>query len=149
MFQKIALFVVIALGIAHAQAPSISQGHKKPGEPLHYYVSFNGKPKPTGVEMAFHTSEPKPNQAGFQVDFSISEFKEFAPGVAEVNGRIPENAASGTYQLVWVNVTMPPGPSKRYDYPADFKDSIKFDVVNEASVNFPTIKSITPDPPKQ
>jgi len=152
MFKKIALFVVIALGVAHAQgAPSIDQGHKKPGDALHYYVRFEGNPKLIGVNLHFDKADAlKPNQTGFQHTFEVSEIKEFSPGVIEVNGTIPVNVASGTYELVWVDVV--PAPlrlSKRYGYPADFKDSIKLDIVNEASVNYPAIKSITPDPPKQ
>ena len=153
MFRKIALFVVIVLGIAHAQAPSISRGHKNPGESLHYYVSFVGNPKLSSVSLFFQMAEqPKPNQVGLQTGFPIEQWKPFSPGVVEVSGTVPANAASGSYQLARFDVvtgTAPLEASKRYNYPADFKDNINFDIVNDASVNFPTIKSITPEPPKQ
>jgi hypothetical protein len=149
MLKNVMAVVVVAASFVSAQeAASVSQ-HFKPGDALHYYVSFEDKGKLTGVSMLFQIAgQPKPNQTGFQTSFPVSEVKEFSPGVVEVNGTVPMNSASGSYQLAWVDVTVPPGLSKRYSYPTDFKENITLDIVNNASVNFPKIKSITPNPPK-
>lgn len=116
-------------------------------------MSFvEGNPKPRGVALYFvMQGQGKPNQIGFQHDFHISDIKEFSSGVVEVNGNIPTTVGSGTYQFLRMDVAAAEPAwlaAKEYDYSADFKDIIKFDVVNDASVNFPKIKSITPEPPK-
>jgi hypothetical protein len=144
LFKAVAV-VVVAIGSVSAQdAPMISQ-HLKPGDPLHYFVQFNGNPELNGLRMLFRLQEGmRKDQAGFGTIVILEQFKPGSPGVFEVNGVIPKDAASGTYQLEQVLAMH--APAARVYNPSEFQ-KVTVNVVNDAGYDFPPLKSIRPNPP--
>ncbi|MBZ5705720.1 MAG: hypothetical protein LAN63_10230 [Acidobacteriia bacterium] len=148
MFRYALFVLVVMVGTIVAQeAPMMSQ-HFKPGDPLHYYVRFDGNPELTGLTVSFQLQEEmKKDQAGFSSGFTLSGMKSVSPGLFEVNGTIPNNAATGKYQLIQVTAVHSPA-GRSYNYPKDFSEKVTIEIVNDAGYNFPPIKSISPNPPK-
>lgn len=148
MFRNALVMLLVTVGVVAAQeAPAMSQ-HFKPGDSLHYYIRFEGNPELSKVAMYFGlTGESKKNQTGLSSTIDLGEARRVSAGLYEVNGKIKEIVASGTYRLIQVAVVHPP-TSRTYNYPQDFSENITIEVVNDTGYEFPAIKSITPSPPK-
>ena len=141
LFCVFAVFAIVVGSVAAQDAPTVHQT-SKPGDPVHYVVQFEGKPDLDGVTLYFSLQEPlKKDQAGFAGQFTLAQLRPVSPGVFEVNGVIPKNAATGMYQLSQVNAVHDPG-SRVYQAGEFPKVTIK--VSNDAGYDFPALKSVTP-----
>ena len=134
--------LALAIGIVAAQdAPMVSQRFK-PGDPLHFLVKFDGKVDLSGLSLYFRLQDPpKKDQPGFAAQFDIGQFKAVVPGVFEVNGEVPKQAATGTWRLFVVNARHDPA-TQSYDQ-GEF-NKVTIEIVNDSGYQFPALKSITP-----
>src|SRR5689334_17858487 len=96
------LMLFAASLVGAQEAPTVSQ-HYKPGDPLHYTVTFAGDPELTNLSLSFglktDASPPRTNERGFNTAFGLSEIHKTGPGIYEVSGQIPDNIRSGTYVI--------------------------------------------------
>jgi len=145
MMRKVALLVLAAPALLLAQgAPSISQTFK-PGDKMHYYVTFQepiqGAVQSLGVEFSLQGEAPK-NQQGLPNYWWINQFHQISQNTFEVEGDVA-SVMTGTYRLQTVDLVLAGGGSRFYRYPADFKDEFTLSV----QFPFPEIRSVSLSPP--
>jgi len=142
MFARLASVFAVLLILASAQAQDLKSitRHYKPNDSLRYQVEFEGDPKFDNVNLGFYLQgSVLPDQPGFQTYFAIGRITRIGPGVYDVEGTVPENAATGTYQIQRVNASLGPA-SKEYDT-SGLKLTIQVD--NDSKYSFPPLKSIS------
>ena len=144
--RKVALLVLAAPVLLLAQgAPSISQAFK-PGDKIHYYVTFQkpiqGAVQGLGVMFSLQGEAPK-NQQGLPNYWWINRFHQISQQAYEVEGDVP-SVMTGTYRLQNVDLVLAGGGSRFYTYPTDFKDEFTLTV----QFTFPEIKSVSSNPPQ-
>ena len=142
----VSLFVGVVTALAAAEAaPTMSQ-HFKPGDPLHYRVTFQKDVDFERLSLNFYRlgGQPVPKeQERFGQAFGISEVRRISPGVYEVNGLVPVHLISGTYQMTLVEPSHD-NVVKDYTFGADFPEKLTVEIDDDSGVEFPAIKSITP-----
>jgi hypothetical protein len=142
MLRRLSLLVVLAATATFAQTgggPSSAKSYYKVGDPLRYTVVFDGDPNFSTVTLYFTTSASSPEQAGLRQDFSINQTKRLAPGRFQVQGTIPNDIMTGTYQLVDVQPRIAPNGVKDYDAK---RFQQLFQVDNPAKYRFPPLKNV-------
>lgn len=139
--SKSLLVLVCLASIGFAQTPSDLQPYYKAGDTLRYVVTFDGDPDFSSVSLYFGTNNVPADQAGLSNNFGISQTHKIGPGKFEVEGTIPSNAVTGTYELRDVQPRIPPAGVKDYDA-TQFHESVR--VVNPARYNFPPLKGVVP-----
>lgn len=137
--------VMVAVTAAAQQGPTVSQRYR-PGDPLHYRVTFVGDPSFSRVQIFLSLQGPTPpQQQSFSGQIGLgSELHRVSPGVYDVDGKIMDNVATGTYVLTTVQVAHEQ-QVKDYSYPKDFGEKIAIDVVNDKGYDFPPLKSVVPE----
>lgn len=137
--------VIVALSIAALAQSENGLNSVKPkyvvGQTLHYSVAFDGDPNFSSVTLFFNSDTPSPEQAGLSPNFSINETKKVGPGKFDVEGRIPETTATGTYELATVQPRIAPNGVKDY---GTRKFHIVLEVENPAKYPFPPLKDVKP-----
>ncbi len=142
------MILALSVLLLGQSGPSVKQTFK-PGDRLHYYITFQGEFKATvnGVRIFFGLeTEQRKDQLGLPGGWQGSEFHQVSSNVFEVDSTI-DNVMSGSYRLNQIRVDLLGGGERIYNYPADFKDDISIRVVNDKHDVFPEIKSISPNPP--
>jgi len=123
------------------QGPTGISHHYRPGDKLHYTVIFDGDPNFDSVAIYFQSGPVPPNQSGLSNGFTLDHSSRISAGIFEVDGTIPESAATGTYQLSIVQTRIKPQGVKDYDVKS-FHEAVEVD--NGTKYEFPPIKSIFP-----
>jgi hypothetical protein len=143
MLRNLALLVMATASLVAqtAQGPTAVRHHYSPGDALRYTVTFDGDPNFDSVGIYFQGGEVPPDQSGLSGGFSVTRFRKVAPGKFEVEGEIPNNAATGMYRLALVQTRISPNGAKSYGA-GEFHETI--DVDNGAKYVFPPLKSIVP-----
>lgn len=142
-FVPIAALLLASVSLV-AQAGSGPTGvshHYKPGDTLHYTVTFDGNPSFDSVGLYFVAGEVPPDQSGLTNALTVGRSKKVSAGKFEVEEEIPANAASGTYRLSQVQAGINPNGGKGYDA-SSFHESIEID--NGVRYEFPPLKSVVP-----
>jgi hypothetical protein len=134
------LIAVSSLMAQTGQGPTGITHRYKPGDTLRYTVTFDGNPDFDSVAIYFQSASVPIDQPGLAANFSIGHSVRTAPGIFDVDGAIPANAATGMYQLSIVQPRIKQGV-KDYDAKG-FHEAIEVD--NSARYDFPPIKSIVP-----
>lgn len=140
--RRLSLFMVLAATTTFAQTgvgPRSVRPYRKPGDLLHYTVTFDGDPNFSSVTLVFTTSASSPEQAGLRQNFSISQTQKEGPGKFRVDGTIPADIVTGTYQLVVVQPRIAPGGVKDYDA-KEFQQILE--VNNPKRYKFPPLKDV-------
>jgi hypothetical protein len=144
MFTKWLVAVVIALSglLSQGQDLKAITRHYKPNDTLRYRVEFDGDPKFDSVNIGFYLQgSVAPDQPGLQGYFSIGHTLRVKAGVFDVDGVIPPNVATGTFEVRRVSAAL---RSLSKDYDANSLH-ITIQVENDARYNFPPLKSVTPE----
>jgi len=139
--MAVLLLAVASLAVHAGQGPTTIAHHYKPGDTLHYTVTFDGDPSFDSVSINFAGGEVPPDQSGLTNGFSVGRTRKVAAGKFEVDGEIPNNVASGTYRLSNVQTRISPSGAKGYDA-AEFHESVEID--NGVRYEFPPLKSVAP-----
>jgi len=148
---SLSLFLISALSVLllGQTGPSVKQTFK-PGDRLHYYITFQSEIKAPvgGVRILFSLeTEPPKDQLGLPSSWWGAEFHQISSNVFEVDGTI-DNVMSGSYRLNQIRLGLQGGGERIYNYPADFRDDISIRVVNDRHDLFPDIRSVSPNPPR-
>jgi hypothetical protein len=134
------VFVVIMLaglsGVVHAQT-------YKPGDKITLKVTFEGKDasRITYVSMSIRTGGDLPTQPNFATDLGTSDFKSVGPNTFEATFVVPDNQASGDYQLVEIQARIDQLVTLHYsqtEYPERH-----FKIENSKTIEKPKIKSLS------
>jgi hypothetical protein len=143
MFSRLAVLLVVAASLMAqtGQGPTSIRHHYKPGDTLHYTVTFEGNPNFDSVAIYFQGGPVPPDQSGLTVNFGIDRSTKTASGTFDVDGSIPDSVATGTYQLVIVQTRIKPQGVKDYEAKS-FHESIEIE--NSVRYEFPPLKSIVP-----
>ena len=138
-----AVFLIVASSVMAQNGQQLTSvtRHYKPGDTLRYVVTFDGDPNLDSVNIYLASQAVNPDQSGLSNGFNIGRSKKIGPGTFEVEGEVPGNAASGTYQLSSVNVRIGQFGAKGYDA-RQFRESILLD--NSSKYEFPALKSVAP-----
>src|ERR1700678_978434 len=112
-------YLVVVLSLATTMLGQNGLEGVKPGyqvgQTLRYSVSFDGDPNFKSVSLFLMTGDSSPEQAGLMQNFSLSDTQKVGPGKFDVEGRIPDNIVTGTYELTTVQPRFEPGGAKDYD----------------------------------
>ena len=114
-----------------------------PKEPISLTVTFEGSEadRLTGAQVYFELSgERQSDQLQYSGELNINQSKQVSPGVFVVSGNIPENAATGSYQLNQVRGIVN-GGSIIYS-----KELPTLTVTVKNSLVLPKLKSVTLNP---
>jgi hypothetical protein len=143
MFDKLAILLIATASLIaqNGQGPTSIRHHYKPGDTLHYSVTFESDPSFDGLSIYFQGGPVAPDQSGLANGFTLPRSKKVAAGTFEVEGEIPINAASGTYRLSSVETRISPSGAKGYDA-GEFHETVEID--NGAKYEFPPLKSVVP-----
>jgi|HubBroStandDraft_6_1064221.scaffolds.fasta_scaffold03528_14 hypothetical protein len=139
---KFLMTLILAATSGFAQTPSSVQPIHRVGDTLRYTVVFDGDPDFSSVTLFFSTSVAPANQAGLAQSFNINGTKKVGPGKFEVEGMIPNNVVTGSYELSDIQPHIAPNGVKDYD---GKKFDQHFEVENPAKYEFPAIKSVKPE----
>src|SRR5882724_11688619 len=143
------VFVMAFTNSFGQQEPASVKQAFKPGETLHYVITFNSPFKENekpGIRIFFGlTSEQGKNQPGLLSGFDGQGAHPISATVFEVDSTIPEDIKSGIYELNAIRVTLPGGATRGFNSAADFK-SVSVLVVNDKQNGIPDIKSVSPKP---
>lgn len=144
MFRAFAVvFLMVVMAAQAGQAPTGISQRYKPGDTLRYTVAFDGDPNFASLAIVFQKRGPvEPSQTGLSAGFGISYFAKRAPGVFNVEGKIPPTTATGIYDLVEVDTGIAPSGSHSYDTK---KFGLTISVENDQKYEFPPLKSVTPN----
>jgi len=121
----------------------------KPGDTLHYYITFQSPITPHYLEVLFSlTTGPQQTQPGLPTYLALREFHALSaiPPIYEIEGSLGI-VTSGTYQLTQITVGLPGGFLRVYRYPTEFKDNVIISVANNLRGDMPEISSISATPP--
>jgi hypothetical protein len=135
-----AVFVLLLSSSVKAQAPIYH-----PGDVIKIAVTFDG-PDAGKISLAqISLSVPKLSQGqeGFKTDIFPGESKQAGQNTFEVSYKIPENQASGEYQLGQIRATISQEAPITFFYnaPADFQPKT-FTIDNPKTVIKPAIKDV-------
>ena len=137
------LVLVVSLAIATLGQNELSGIKPKyqVGQTLRYAVTFDGDPNFKSVTLYFSTRDSSPEQAGLAQNFSINDTQKVGPGKFDVEGKIPDNVVTGTYELATVQPRIEPSGVKDYDAK---KFHIVLEIENPTKYSFPPLKDVTP-----
>jgi hypothetical protein len=134
------IFILLSAISARAQGPVL-----KPGDEIRLSVTFSGKDagKITDAGGTIGTADQThPDQPNFSASFSASSSHATGPNTFEMIFKIPENARSGTYKLLSIDVGVAKlGIGFHYNSPADF-EARTYKVENPATIEKPSIKDV-------
>jgi hypothetical protein len=148
--RKLALLPALLLAtglLAQTGGPSVSQ-NSKPGDTVRYHVTFDDDPRFTRIDLYFRLRRESPaDQKGIPAEFRIIYTGQpVAPGTFDVQGSIPE-CATGTYDLTEVDARVGDAVHT-YTYPANGQGPVTLVVKNDQRNLFPSLKSVSPNPPR-
>jgi hypothetical protein len=135
--------VVVAFSVAVLGQGELSSVKAKyvVGQTLHYSVSFDGDPNFKSVTLYFDTHDSRADQAGMGQQFGIAETHKVGPGKFDIEGKIPDNIVTGTYDLEDVQPRIEPAGVKDYDAK---HFHIVLEIENPAKYSFPPLKDVSP-----
>ena len=98
--QKTGVLVAMLLGFNAVRAQTPAPAYQ-PGQTISFSVKFEGHDAGQISNVSAYASIPKvpDSQPGFQRDFGFNESKQIGPNTFEFSYTIPNNQASGDYQL--------------------------------------------------
>jgi hypothetical protein len=135
------LFLVALIG-GPGQTPTKISPHYNVGDAVRYTVSFDGDPNFAYVGLIFQKlGGADSSQQGLNTTFQTEHFTKVKAGVFEVDGKIPENTATGMYNIIQVYATIAPDGHKSYDA-SSFNLGIS--ITNDQKYDFPPVKSVSP-----
>jgi hypothetical protein len=124
-------------GPANAQTPVY-----RPGQTIKITVTFEGKDAGRIEEVSadLRTSETHENQPAFIVDLPSQGSHPTTPNTFEISVKIPENATSGVYKIVWFQcIIRDLRINFVYESPAP---SLTYKIENPNHIEKPTIKEV-------
>jgi hypothetical protein len=141
--------VAIAAAVVFALAVSANAQSYHPGQTIRIAATFEGPDAAKVTCGNFNgqlTSVASPNQPSFQTNISSTDCKQTAPGVLELDCKIPDTQASGTYELRAINIGVAVGPNKQdvgFTYNGSDVPSLTFKIDNENTTTKPKLKKVT------
>jgi hypothetical protein len=122
---------------------------RHPGDTVRIVVTFKSPVEADSVRYQFAlTGQLDSRQQGFTNGFwSEGPGKKRSPTEYELTGTILGTIATGTYRLVTVRLVVN-GVEKDYYLEKDFQKIVELRIDNPATVSFPEIKDLKPEPPR-
>jgi hypothetical protein len=141
MLSKALFVILLALNFAVQTGPTVKQ-HNKAGDELRFTIGFDGKPdvKNLSVFLSLQT-QILPTQLGLRQNWQTGSWKRIEEGLFEVSGPVPDDAATGTWQVTGIGLQLSSGASKMYSYPDELQQKITVDIENDKTFEFPRLKS--------
>ena len=115
-----------------------------PGDVIKISITFTGKDagRFDGGAASIKTSETHADQPNFNGNFGSQDSHLTASNTIEMSIRIPANATSGVYTLVYIEGHVKDlGINMTYNSPADFK-ALTYTIENPNRFEKPTIKDV-------
>jgi hypothetical protein len=142
MLPKTICLVLLAMNLAVQTEPAIKQHNNKAGDALRFTIGFDGKPDVKNITVLLSLQTPiLPTQMGFRQNWETGSWKRLEDGQFEVSGTIPDDIATGTWQVTGIGLQLSSSASKLYGYPDQLQQKVTVDVVNDKSFQFPRLKS--------
>jgi hypothetical protein len=143
MLPKSLLLILLALNFAAQTGPAVKQ-HNKAGDQLRFTVGFDGKPDVKNISVLLSLQTPiQATQLGFRQNWETGSWKKVDEGLFEVSGPVPDDVATGTWQVTGIGLQLSSSASKLYSYPDELQQKVTVEIVNDKSFEFPRLKSFT------
>jgi hypothetical protein len=147
--KRFILYGSLVFAMALSAVPLKAQGPTtyRPGEVIRISVTFDGPDASkivAGNSYAELKTPVEPTQSGFQVGFG-SNSQKTGPNTFELSYKVPDNQASGDYELLRITATAEIGHDSRvnFDYIPPDIPVLKFKIENPNTVKKPRIKNVT------
>jgi hypothetical protein len=142
----IILGALIASGSSWAQSEAEASLAYKPGDTIRAIVIFKEPVSLTGMVARFGIQgTPRDGQKEFKNFFDNSGFSPLSDKEYELDFKISEEVAAGTYQLQWINGTINPGLTRGFNGGTDFP-ALLVHIKNDKLIAFPDIRDVKLQP---
>jgi hypothetical protein len=137
--------LLLAATTSNAQVPVMGLTYH-PGDKVRVTVTFKAPVAASQGTVRFDLQgQPLDTQQGFPTLITGSEFKKISDTQCEISSTIPDFAASGTYRLRFVVISVGDA-NKSYVFGSDFTEVVSIQVADPKRVQFPEIGDITVNP---
>jgi hypothetical protein len=144
----IILGALMATGSSWAQSEAAASLAYKPGDTIRVIVVFKEPVSLTGIVARFGLQgTPRDGQKEFKNFFDNGGFSPLSDKEYELDFKISEDVAAGTYQLQFINGTINPGLTRSFNSGTDFA-ALMVHFKNDKLIAFPDIRDVKLQPAK-